>query len=513
MYDIIIRNGTVVDGTGTPGYLSDIGILGEDIVAIEELAESEARVVIDAKGLIVSPGFIDIHTHTDTGLLIEPRAESKIRQGVTTEVGGNCGGSAAPLRGESLEKAEKFMKKHGIMGDRKTIGGFLEVLEERKIGVNYITFVGNGTIRSNVMGNSNRPPTDDELSEMKREVAMACEEGAWGLSTGLIYTPSMFANTDEIVELAKVTAKYGGVYATHIRGESGTLLKALKEAVEIGKLAKIPVEVAHVKTSGRNVWGKAEEALAIITEGVNVNGDRYPYLAGSTGLKNVLPVWAREGTTDEQLQRLQDGDTRQKIKDYINSHPFNETRWDEILICIDGATAKEWAERKNLDAAEMVCQLLEEKKMDVSMCTFTMCQEDTDAILKHPQIMIASDASAKAPCGNLSKGKPHPRAYGTFPKVLGEYSRDRNLFDLPEAVRKMTSVCARKLGLEDRGALKVGNYADICVFDYEHVKDNATYAEPHQYPTGIEYVLVNGQIAVSKSEHTGTLAGKVLRRG
>jgi len=517
MYNIIIKNGTVVDGTGTPGYLSDIGILGENIVAIENLAESEAKLVIDVKGLIVSPGFIDIHTHTGTGLLTEPRAESKIRQGVTTEVGGNCGGSVAPLRGEAQKKAEKFMKKHRITGNRATIGGFLDILEERKIGVNYITFVGNGTIRSNVMGNNNRPPTNDELSEMKRQVAIACEEGAWGLSTGLIYTPSMFACTDEIVELAKTSAKCGGIYASHIRGEGSTLLKAVREAVEIGKGANTPVEIAHVKASGRNVWGKAGEALSIIdeaiAEGVDVNGDRYPYLAGSTGLKNILPVWAREGTTDEQLQRLKDGETRKKIKDYIDSHPFNETRWDEILICIDGATAREWAERTNLQPAEMVCQLLEKKKMEVSMCTFTMCQEDTDVILKHPQIMIASDASATAPYGKLSKGKPHPRAYGTFPKVLGEYSRERKLFDLPEAVRKITSMPARKLGLTDRGTLKVGNYADICVFDYENVKDNATYAEPHQYPTGIEYVLVNGQIAVSKAEHTGTLAGKVLRRG
>ena len=352
---------------------------------------------------------------------------------------------------------------------------------------------------------------------MKSEVAMACEEGAWGLSTGLIYTPSMFARTDEIVELAKVAAKYGGIYASHIRGEGSTLLHAVREAVDIGHRANIPVEIAHVKASGRNVWGKAGEALAIIeearAEGIEVNGDRYPYLAGSTGLKNFLPVWAREGTTEEQLHRLKEGKTRQKIKDYINSHPFNETRWDEILICIDGATAREWAERKNLAPAEMVCQLLEEKRMDVSMCTFTMCQEDTDAILKHARIMIASDASAKAPYGELSKGKPHPRAYGTFPKVLGEYSRERQLFDLPEAVRKMTSMPSRKLGLRNRGTLKVGNYADICVFDYENVKDNATYAEPHQYPTGIEYVLVNGQIAISKGEHTGTLAGKVLRRG
>lgn len=516
MYDIIIKNGTVIDGTGTDSYSADVGILGEKVVEIGDLSESKAKVVIDAAGLIVSPGFIDIHTHTDTGLLIEPRAESKIRQGVTTEIGGNCGGSVGPLRGEALNEAQKWMDKHGVAGNRESLGGFLDLLEDREIGVNYATFVGNGTIRSAVMGAENRPPTAEELVEMKREVAQAMEEGALGLSTGLIYTPSMFADTDEIVELAKVAASYGGYYASHIRGESGTLFTALSEAVEIGKRADIPVEIAHVKASGRNVWGKAEEALAIIdkarSEGVDVTGDRYPYLAGSTGLKNVMPVWAREGTKEEQLQRLEDDETRRKIKEYINSHPFNDTRWDEILICIDGATARDWAQRCDVEPAEMVCQLLIENDMDVAMCTFTMSQEDTDVILSHPFIMVASDSSAKAPYGELSEGKPHPRTYGTFPRVLQEYSRERRLFGVSEAVRKMTSMPAQKIGLTNRGVLKEGNYADICIFDYANVKDNATYAEPHQYPSGIEYVLVNGQIAVNKDEHTGALAGKVLRR-
>ena len=513
MYDIIIKNGLVVDGTGKDGYSADVGILGEKIAAIGDLSESEdrftgvehkAKIVIDATDLIVSPGFIDIHTHTDTGLVIEPRAESKIRQGVTTEVGGNCGGSVGPLRGEVLSDAQKWMDEHGIVGNRERLGEFLDILEDRKIGVNYATFVGNATIRSAVIGPVNRPPTEEELNEMRQEVAQAMEEGALGLSTGLIYTPSMFADTDEIVELAKVAANYGGYYASHIRGESGTLLTALSEAVEIGKRANIPVQIAHVKTSGRNVWGKAEEALAIIdkarSEGVNVTGDRYPYLAGSTGLKNILPVWAREGTKEEQLQRLKDNETRRNIKEYINSHPFNDTRWDEILICIDGATASDWAQRRNVEPTEMVCQLLIENEMDVAMCTFTMCQEDTDIILSHPFIMIASDSSAKAPYGELSEGKPHPRTYGTFPRAFQEYSRERQLFNVSEAVRKMTSMPAQKIGLTDRGVLKVGNYADICIFDYENIKDNATYAEPHQYPTGIEYVLVNGQIAVNKGE-------------
>ncbi|HIE28944.1 TPA: D-aminoacylase, partial [Candidatus Poribacteria bacterium] len=248
------------------------------------------------------------------------------------------------------------------------------------------------------------------------------------------------------------------------------------------------------------------------SEGIDVTGDRYPYLAGSTGLKNVMPVWAREGTKEEQLQRLEDDETRRKIKEYINSHPFNDTRWDEILICIDGATARDWAQRCDVEPAEMVCQLLIENDMDVAMCTFTMSQEDTDVILSHPFIMVASDSSAKAPYGELSEGKPHPRTYGTFPRVLQEYSRERRLFGVSEAVRKMTSMPAQKIGLTNRGVLKEGNYADICIFDYANVKDNATYAEPHQYPSGIEYVLVNGQIAVNKDEHTGALAGKVLRR-
>jgi N-acyl-D-amino-acid deacylase len=516
MFDLIIRSGTVIDGTGTNGYKADIAIKDNNIIAIGELPVNSAGTEIQADGKIVSPGFIDIHTHTDFSLLINPKAESKIYQGVTTEIGGNCGGSIAPIGENSIKSEREFLKKYGIDLDWRDMGEFLTKLEEKKIGINYATFVGNGTVRSLVIGLDERRPTEAELEKMKAEVAKAMRQGAMGLSTGLIYTPSLYADIDEITELAKVAAKYNGIYASHIRGEGATLFDAIQEATSIGERANIGVQIAHLKASGPKNWGKATRALEMIDEarnrGIDVTADRYPYLAGSTGLTAFFPVWSKDGGTEKLLERLNNPEISSKIKSDLNSL-LEETPdyWDRIVLCTDGSTVTEASKKRNMEPADFVCQYLIEHKGSVSICQFSMCQEDTNLILSHPQVMIGSDSSAKSPHGKLGEGKPHPRAYGTFPRAIQEYVRERKIVELPEMIRKMTLMPATRMGLTRRGQIKVGNYADICIFDYENIKDNATYAQPHQFPCGIEYVLVNGQVVIAGGKHTGNLPGKVIR--
>lgn len=516
MYDLIIKAGTVIDGTGSTGYKADVAIAGDAIAAIGDIPADSAASEINAEGKMVCPGFIDIHTHTDFSLLINPQAESKIRQGITTEIGGNCGGSIAPLGKKQVQESQKALKKYDIEVNWRDIGGFFERLEDTKIGINFGTHVGNGTIRAAVVGLDERKATEAEMEKMKAEVAKAMRQGAMGLSTGLIYTPSLYADTDEIVELAKVAAQYKGIYASHIRGEGATLFEAIEEAVIIAERAQISTEIAHFKASGEKSWGKAERALEMIDEarqrGLDVTADRYPYLAGSTGLTYLLPTWIKDGGAKKMVERLKDPEISDKIKVDLNATANAGTDyWNSVLLCTDGSTIAEAAKKRDMEPADFVCQFLIEKKGSVSICHFCMCQEDTNLIIKHPQVMIASDSSAKAPYGELGKGKPHPRGYGTFPRAIQEYARERKLVSLPEMIRKMTSMPADKLGLTRRGRLKEGNYADICILDYENVRDNATYANPHQYPDGIEYVLVNGQTVIEKGEHTGSFPGKVIR--
>lgn len=516
MYDIVVRNGHVVDGTGSAGHKADIAIAGDIIAAIGEVPANAAEFEIDADGKIVCPGFIDIHTHTDTSLLVNPRAESKIHQGVTTEIGGNCGGSVAPIGGDSLKQAQKSAKEYDIEVDWRDMDEFLGRLEDTEIGINYATFVGNGTVRSLVMGLGERKPTEAEMGKMKAEVAKAMKQGAAGLSTGLIYTPSLYADTDEIAELAETAAQYNGIYASHIRGEGATLFDAIQEAVTIGERARIGVQIAHLKASGEKHWGKAARALEMIDEardrGVDVTADRYPYLAGSTGLSYLLPTWVKDGGTEMMVERLKDPQISDKIKASLNARTREtEDYWNKIILCTDGSTIDQASRKRDMEPADLICQFLIEKNGQVSICHFSMCQEDTDLILKHPHVMIGSDSSARAPYGKLGEGKPHPRGYGTFARAIQEYVREREVVGLPEMIRKMTSMPATRMGLTRRGQLKEGNYADICVLDYDLIKDNATYAEPHQYPSGMEYVLVNGQVVIAEGEHTGKLPGKVIR--
>lgn len=527
MFDVIVKNGKVVDGTGGSGFRADVAIKGQRILRVGRLSEENSLKAINARGLVVSPGFIDMHSHSDLVLLVNPRAESKIRQGVTTEVIGNCGGSAAPLSDlmkEDLRKTNPLIGEAGLQLDWSTMKDYLARLSRQGTAVNVVPLVGHGNIRESVMGFSDRAPTTTELEKMKRTLAQAMEDGACGMSTGLIYPPGCYAMTEELVELCKVVASYGGIYASHIRGEGESLLEAVREAIRIGEEAGLPVEISHHKAGGKANWGKVTDSLKMMDDargrGVDVTCDVYPYVAASFGLSAMLPAWAHEGGIDKLLERLRDAGTRDRLRREMvegspgRSGPLRAAGWDatQIARCtshpdFEGRTISEIAGAKRMDPFALVFDLLAEDP-GVSLVRFVMCEDDVRTVLRHPASMIGTDGSAIAAHGILGQGRPHPRNYGTFPRVLRRYVREQGLLTLEDAIRKMTSSPARKLGLRDRGIIGEGMYADIIIFDPEAVNDRATYQDPHQYPEGIEYVLVNGDIAVEKGDHTGALAGR-----
>jgi len=532
MFDIIVKNGYVIDGTGNPWFKADVGINGQKISEIDSLGTEEASKIIDASGLVVSPGFIDMHSHSDLNLLINPKAESKIRQGITTEVIGNCGGSAAPLNDllkEEMKKTTPLIKEAGLELDWSTMAEYLNRLDRQGVAVNVVPLVGHENIRVSTIGFDDRAPTDAELEEMKKMLSQAMEEGAFGMSTGLIYPPGCYAKTNELIELSKVVASYRGIYTSHIRGEGEKLLDSVKEAIEIGEKAKLPVEISHHKAGGKANWGKVKESLKMMEEargrGIDVTCDVYPYIAASFGLSAMLPSWTHEGGTEKLLERLRDPKTRERLKREMEeeaqgqSSPLKAAGWDatQIARCrkhpdFEGKTVAEIAQTKNVDPFMFVFDLLIEENTAVSVVRFAMCEDDVCTVIGHSVSMIGTDGSAVAPYGVLGKGKPHPRNYGTFPRVLAKYVREEKILTLESAIRKMTSLPAQKLGLRDRGLIREGMYADITIFDPEKVVDKASYADPHQYPEGIEYVLVNGEVTVDKGEYTGVLLGKALRK-
>jgi N-acyl-D-amino-acid deacylase len=522
-FDVLIKNGFVIDGTGSSEFPADLGISNGKITAIENygiLNDDSALKIIDAKGLKVTPGFIDIHSHTDTGLFINPNAESKIRQGVTTEVAGQDGSSVAPRKLRKTNDEYETERKQW-----QSFDDFFTLLEENKTAVNFVTFVGQGTIRGYVVGQDDRQASLEEIEQMKNLVIESLEQGVFGVSTGLEYTPGSFASTEEITELCSVMKEYGGVYATHMRNEDDRVLEAIEEAIIIGKGAGIPVNISHLKLQGKANWHKIDKAFELI-ETANISGlpvtmDRYPYTAFSTGLSNLFPLWSRDGGTERFLQRLEDKNELTKLKEHVLSRVESLSSWDAVLIAgvsktenkpYEGKTIQQIISQTGEDAFEFTRRLLIDENGRVSMCGFGMSEENTKRILAHPLCMAASDGGARATYGKLSEGSPHPRTYGTFPRFLGRYVREDKIVSLPEAIRKITSFPADTLGITDRGIIKKGMYADIVCFNYDTIIDKADYVNPHQYPDGINYVLVNGKIVISKSEHTNTLPGKVLRK-
>lgn len=527
-YNIVIKGAWVIDGTGAPKFKADIGILGERIDKIGEISESQGDIVIDAKGLVVCPGFIDIHSHSDLSILSNAKAESKIMQGITTEVIGNCGFSPAPVKEPAKEELKRELEKYGLDLTWKTMGEYFRRIEENGISVNVAPLVGFGTIRACVMNYENRRPTKDELDEMKALTEQAMLDGAFGLSTGLIYAPNCYADTDEIVEVCKVVSQYGGIYASHIRGEGRTLVEAVREAVEIGKRANISVEISHHKAAGVVNWGKVRETIKMIEkvrrEGLNINFDVYPYTASHTSLEALMPPWVLEGGREKLEERLRDPKIREKIKYEIENsinivdNPIVDSGWDRIVpVYLDsdknseGESLEKIARDVGRDPYDVFFELILRNK-NAQVILHEMSEEDVITVMKHPLSMICTDSEASSTSDISRIGLTHPRGFGAFPRVLGVYVREKGILALEEAIKKMTSMAAKKLGILGRGEITEGAYADIVIFNPQRIKDTATYENPYSYPVGIEYVIVNGEITVKEGKHRGTLEGKVIRK-
>jgi N-acyl-D-amino-acid deacylase len=525
MYDILITKGRLYDGTGAPWFEADVAVENGKIVGVGKALSGHARAVIDASGLAVAPGFIDIHTHSDSVFLANPGADSKVRQGVTFEVGGNCGGSVAPLTARTRESEKESLAESGVELTWSSMAEYFQVLEKNGMPVNFACLAGHGTIRQGVMGFDQRPPTADELGEMKRLVAGAMDDGALGMSTGLIYAPGSYADTPEIIELARVVAQKNGLYFTHMRNERDHLLDSVRETIEIGKTAGLPIQIAHHKVSNREHWGEVKQSLAMLeqarADGVDVTCDQYPYTASSTSLNTILPGWAHEGGREAMLARLLDPATREALKAVVCDEQERAAGWDRLIISkvqteankrFEGMSIAEVAALRGSNPCDTALDLLIEERCSVSHLRVAMCDEDVETVMKSRLVMVGSDGSSLADYGVLRRGKPHPRNFGAFVRVLGKYVREKHVLTLEDAIRKMTSLPAWRLGLWDRGVLRPGVWADITVFDPDKVDDVADFNEPFRYATGVNYVLVNGQITVDSGQYTGKKAGRVLRR-
>jgi len=530
MHDILIKGGTLIDGTGAKPVPRDIAVDGAKITGVYKHSEASASMLIDASDMVVCPGFIDIHSHSEIHLLANPLAESKIRQGVTTELVGNCGGSPAPALGLAREALLDYGIQLDVSVDWATLDEYFLRLSNMRTSVNVATLVGASTLREAAMGSRDERPSEAELSEMKNMLADAMLQGAYGLSSGLIYAPGCYADTDEIVALATVSASLGGFYASHIRGEGRTLVKAVQEAIEIGRRANTRVQISHHKASGRSSWGKVSRTIEMIEDarksGVDVAFDVYPYTASCTALDTILPPWMREGTKDSIIARLRDPETRSRAKAQMTepSEEWEATAaedgWENICLIglrsdlfrrFENMSVAEVAHQSGREPAEIAMDIMVEEGLTAGAIFHEISEDDVVKVITHPLASIGSDGEAEAPYGPMAENASHPRAYGTFPRVLRNYALDRGLLSLEDAVRKMTSLPAERIGLRDRGVLVRGMNADIVVFDPKRVCDKATYENSHAYPEGIVHVLVNGAVTIESGEHTKERAGLVLR--
>jgi N-acyl-D-amino-acid deacylase len=526
-YDLVIVGGLVYDGLGGPATAADLGLVGGMIKAVGRIPASRGKAVIEAKGLAVAPGFIDVHDHTDLSLLADPRAESAVRQGVTTLISGQCGSSLFPLAESVLEEVRSNAKaQYAVEVDWRDLKGLQARLEKGGTAVNFATLSGHGSLRGAAMGFNDRPPQPEEMERMKALLAEDLAAGSFGLSTGLEYTPSGFAAADEIIALCRMVAARGGVYATHMRDEGDRLVEAVEEAIAAARASGASLQISHLKTAFPRNWGKLDEVLGLIerarAEGIDVTADRYPYIAGSTGLDINFPAWARQGTTDEFLARLKDEKLDKRLREYTDERERKLGSWDKVVISgvvgeknkvYEGLNILQASERAGKQPYEFMRDLIVEERDNVDTVIFMMNEDNLKRILAHPLVLIGSDSSVRATGGILAQGKPHPRGFGTFPRVLGKYVREDKLFSLETAVKKITSAAAAKFKLEGRGIVKPGAFADIVVFDPAAIADKATWEDPHQYPTGISHVLVNGRPVIAEGRHTGAAPGRVLRKG
>jgi len=526
-FDIVLKGGLILDGTGGPVFAADLAVSGDAIEAVGDISAEQGRRVLDVKGLCVAPGFIDIHSHSDRSIVVYPTADSRVRQGITTEVTGNCGSSAAPITGSNAEEVRRWMGgDEGLRPDWTDVASYAARVEAERVSVNQALLLGQGTIRQAVAGNQDRPLTSEEMARVLRLVDDGLDQGAWGVSTGLEYTPGRYTPTDEIVAMARLVARRGGLYASHIRNEEALLLESVAEAIEIGRRSGVRVEISHLKAAGRVNWDKQGPAIDLIEsarrEGVGVLADAYPYGAYSTGLTILFQNWALEGDTAALMARLADPSTRQRIRREVAVRvPQEPGGYDLIVISsvktsanqrLVGKNMLQIAEAWGIDPDEAILRLIQEESGSVSYVGHAMSADNVDRVLSHPLVMVGSDGYSVAPTGRAVLDRPHPRSYGAYARVLQHYVRERKVLALPAAVRKMTSMPADQLGLRDRGRVARGLKADLVVFDPSSVTEQSTFDNPQRYPVGIPHVLVNGVLVVENGAHTGARPGRMLRR-
>lgn len=533
-YDLLVRDALVVDGTGTPGRVADVAVVGERVVRVGEAGDVGARRVIDGTGLVLCPGFIDVHTHSDFTLPTHPRALSMTSQGVTTQLVGNCGFSPFPLGedgGALLQEYSGFLDNGLPWGSWRTAGGFLDLLDALPLAGNVACQVGHGSVRIAVMGFEPDPPDEKQLEQMQLLVEDAMVAGAFGVSSGLTYAPSSAATTDELVAVAAVAGRFaGGFYSTHVRNEAITLVEAVQEALDIGRRAGVPVQLSHHKAMGSANWDKIATTLAMVesasAQGQDVTMDQYPYTAGSTGLAVILPRWALADGIARMQELLGDPGQRRRIRKEIAAQRpedllagLREFDPDAVVVAdvptaaleaYVGMTLREVATRRGQEPVDAALDLLHEAGGHVLTIVHGQSEANLRRILQHPLTMVASDGWTLSPD---VEGRPHPRSYGTFSRVLGRYVRDEGVLPLEEAVRKMTSLPARRLRMADRGQIRQGWAADLVLLDAGRVRDRATFERPHTFSEGVRLVMVNGTVVVEDGVDTGAPAGRVLRRG
>ena len=532
-YDILLVGGTVIDGTGAPRRSADLAITGDRIVAIGDLRGRTAGRTIDASGLVVAPGFIDMLGQSEATILVDPRGVSKVTQGVTTEITGE-GVSVAPVNAYTLRRDSATYTSWGLVVDWRDLDGYFRRLERSGTPINIATFVGATQVREYVLGAARRAPTPDELRRMEALVDTAMRQGALGLSSALVYAPAFYARTSELIALARVAGRYHGVYATHVRNEGARLDRALAEAFRIGQAARVPVEVWHLKLAGQRNWGRMPQILrrfeALRRAGTRVGANSYPYTASATSLDASIPAWAHAGGDDSLIARLRDPTVRARLKRDMGDRRTSPARQesfsqgaggltgvlvlgvlDSTLRRYEGRRISDIARDENKDPYDVLFDLLIADRARTGAAYFSMSEPDVRAAVEAPWVGVGSDFGATAPDGPLNMRRVHPRAYGTFPRILGRYVREEHALTLETAIHKMTGVAAERMGLEGRGILRPGNYADVTVFDPAAVADRATFEDPHEPAIGIRYVMVNGQLTLDDGHLTGSRPGRALR--
>jgi len=528
-FDILIINGHIIDGTGSPWYSADIGIRDGKIAAIGRLTDAPRKRTIDARGKVVAPGFIDMLGQSEMTILVDPRLPSKIYQGITSEITGE-GSSIAPLNDVIIQSDRSDYDHYKINPDWRTFRQYFARIEKQGMGINLASYVGATQVRRIVLGDDDKQPTPAQLDQMKSLVRDAMKDGAMGVSTSLEYAPAPYAKTDELIALATEAGKFGGIYATHMRNESDTVLESIDEALRIGREAHVPVEIWHLKVAGKSNWGRMPEVVAKINAaraaGADVTADTYAYTAWGNGFSAFIPPWAHDGGTAKMVERLKDPATRERIrKDMLTPSKDWDNEWQEIpgpdaimisdvekpeLLPLQGKRLSEIAKLWNKDPMDALFDLLIQDP-STGVAVFGMSQPDVTLALQQPWVSVDNDSEGTSPEGILGQAHPHPRAYGTFPRVLRKYVREDKALTLEDAIRKFSALPAQRMGLTDRGVLKLGMWADVVVFDPATIHDRATFDNPNQFSEGMEYVLVNGVPVIEEGQMTGKLPGKVLR--